>query len=258
MELYLVKSAACLAILMVFYKLFLERESFHVFKRIYLLGILFLAFGIPLLTFTQYIDVTPSASTQFAGSALTPMSNDFNELATVIDWYKVFWVIYGLGVLFFGIRFIFNLSSIVLRIHRNPKQKQEHFINVLLSDLRIPHTFFKFIFLNRSEFENHAIPDSVLIHEQAHALQKHSIDIIFIELLQVIFWFNPLIYLIKKEIKLNHEFLADQAVMNHGMNIKTYQQTLLAFSSYATEPQLANAINYSSIKKRFTVMITRT
>jgi len=76
--------------------------------------------------------------------------------------------------------------------------------------------------------------------------------------MQILFWFNPLIYFIKHSIKLNHEFLADNAVLKQGIASSTYQNTLLAFSSNAAEPKLANAINYSSIKKRFTVMKTHT
>src|SRR5690606_31829690 len=85
------------------------------------------------------------------------------------------------------------------------------------------------------------------------------------ELLKVIFWFNPLIYFVKHAVKMNHEFLADQAVLNKGISLPTYQHILLAFSSNASESPLANAINYSSnrhaagvIKKRFTVMKTHT
>ncbi len=88
---------------------------------------------------------------------------------------------------------------------------------------------------------------------------------LFVELLQVIFWFNPLIYFVKHSIKMNHEFLADQAVLNRGISASNYQHILLAFSSDAVESPLANAINYSStrhaigvIKKRFTVMKTQT
>jgi hypothetical protein len=98
----------------------------------------------------------------------------------------------------------------------------------------------------------------VLLHEQAHAYEKHSLDLLFIELMQIVFWFNPFIYLIKHSIKLNHEFLADRAVLNNGIETYYYQNILLAFSSNAGPPQLANSINYSSIKKRFTVMKTQT
>ncbi|MEM7382422.1 MAG: M56 family metallopeptidase, partial [Bacteroidota bacterium] len=88
--------------------------------------------------------------------------------------------------------------------------------------------------------------------------QRHSLDILFIELLQVLLWFNPFIYLINKAIKLNHEFLADQAVLGKGVASRTYQNTLLSFSSQKYQSVLANAINYSSFKKRFTVMKKQT
>jgi hypothetical protein len=163
-----------------------------------------------------------------------------------------------LGVLLFTFKFLKNLSGIIFKIKRNPKFKNQSFVNVLLQDLVIPHTFLSYIFLNKHKFETHQIPKEVLLHEETHAKQKHSLDVLFIELLHILFWFNPFIYFIKRSIKLNHEFLADQAVINNGITPSTYQQILLAFSSNASEPQLANAINYSSIKKRFTVMKTHT
>ena len=85
----------------------------------------------------------------------------------------------------------------------------------------------------------------------------HSLDILLVELLQIVFWFHPLVYVLKHHIKLNHEFLADQAVLNYGADAKTYQNLLLQFSS-GTQHQLSSAINYSSIKKRFKVMKTQT
>jgi hypothetical protein len=95
------------------------------------------------------------------------------------------------------------------------------------------------------------------LHEETHAKQKHSLDVLFIEFLQVLFWFNPLMYFMKKAIKLNHEFLADREVLDHGIKPSLYQNILLEFSSNSLQPQLANSINYSSIKKRFTVMKTK-
>jgi hypothetical protein len=163
-----------------------------------------------------------------------------------------------LGVLLFGVKFILNLSQIVIKIKRNSNHKSQHFTHVLLKDLVVPHTFFSYIFLNKQKFETQQIPQEVFIHEEAHAKQKHSIDVLLIELLQIAFWFNPLIYLTKQSIKMNHEFLADQAVLKSGIQPSAYQKLLLAFSSDAQHVELANAINYSSIKKRFTVMKTHT
>lgn len=258
MLIYLLKFSACLSIFLVFYKLVLERESMHHLKRYFLLAALILAFGIPLITFTQYVKpiiantVSPSFDNfdNFSEITTAPIEVDYTPL--------ILWTIYGVGVLLFGIKFLWNLSNIYYKIQHNPKEKNHSFINVLLKDFILPHTFFSYIFLNRQKFETKQIPQEVFWHEQEHAKQKHSLDVLFIELLQVVFWFNPLVYLAKHAIKLNHEFLADEAVLKHGIEPSNYQQLLLTYSSNVPEPKLANAINYSSIKKRFTVMKTHT
>jgi len=252
MEIYIFKSAACLAILFSFYTLFLEKENMHTFKRFYLLGSLFVSFGIPLIPFTIYTEISEAINPiviMDASEEIVP------ENIFIVDYLPVIlWSIYGFGVLFFSLKFFRNLSNMLLKIKRNPKVITSNIINVLLKNPVIPHTFFSYVFLNKQKFEANEIPSEILMHEQTHAIQKHSIDIIFIELLHIVFWFNPFIYLLKHSIKLNHEFLADQAVLNKGVAPANYQNLLLAFSSSVNSPQLANAINYSSIKKRFTVM----
>ncbi|MGM5469466.1 M56 family metallopeptidase [Flavobacteriaceae bacterium LMO-SS05] len=256
MLIYVLKSSACLAIFMIFYKLFMEKENMHQLKRYYLIVSLIFALCIPLITITYYIEL-PSDTVTLQhtenGIALNNLSN-----FSPIHWSLILWTLYGLGSLLFSLKFIRNLLSIVKTIKCNPKHKSNNFINVLLEQLKTPHTFFNYIFLNKHLYETQQIPKEVFVHEQAHAEQKHSLDILFIELIQIVFWYNPLIYLFKKDVKLNHEFLADQAVLKQGNNLSNYQQLLLAFSSNAKEPHLAHAINYSSIKKRFTVMKTHT
>mgnify|MGYP000285972981 CR=1 FL=1 len=259
MIIYILKFSACLSVFMVFYKLLLEKESFHTFKRYYLLAILILAASIPLITFTTYVDTVPIQS--FMNNPEMVTSSDaleYNFESAINYWPILLWSIYLIGVLVFTIRFGLNLSNIVKRINKNPKFKNQSIYHVLLSDMLPPHTFLNYIFFNKEKYEANEIPTEVLFHEETHAKEKHALDIIFLEILQIIFWFNPLLYLIKKDIKLNHEFLADRAVISNGVELKNYQNTLLAFSSSANEPQLANAINYSSIKKRFTVMKTKT
>ncbi|WP_051931019.1 M56 family metallopeptidase [Gillisia sp. Hel_I_29] len=261
MEIFFLKSAACLSIFYVFYKVLLENASMHTFKRIYLLCALVLSAVIPFITFYEYVQVEQAAglvenSTAIITTFTTSSVESFN-------WTQLLWGVYFLGVAFFGIKFIKNLISINFRILRNPKVKANGLINVLLKFSVEPHTFFSYIFLNKRRFENNDIPNEVLLHEKAHSEQYHSLDILFIEFLQVLVWFNPIIYLIKHAIKLNHEFLADRAVIQQGIARSNYQKILLAFSSpeHFSEPkgyQLASAINYSSIKKRFTVMKTHT
>ncbi len=255
MLLFLLKFSACLTIFLIFYKLLLEKESIHTFKRFYLLAALLLSIIIPLITFTEYIEpelVLGSFQPLIPAVDIVPRNVTLEETRSYLP--IVLWSIYGLGVLLFGMKFSINLFRIVTKIKKNPKYKSNIYTRVLLLDSITPHTFFNYIFLNKTKFETQQIPREVLLHEETHAKQKHSLDILFIEFLQVIFWFNPLVYLSKKAIKLNHEFLADEAVLNQGINSSTYQQILLAFSSDASQTALANAINYSLIKKRFTIM----
>lgn len=261
MEIYVIKSAVCLGIFFAFYKLFLERENMHIFKRFYLVGTLVAAYIIPFVTFTKYIEVQKSVIPLLTSETLTVASS---EIIPIINYLPlVLWSLYGLGVLFFTLKFGRNLFGIIQKIRKNPLYKNKNIFHVLLKTPTTPHTFFSYIFLNKQKFEANEIPEEVLLHEQAHAFERHSLDVLFIELLQIVFWFNPIIYFIKHSIKLNHEFLADRAVLSNGIDTANYQNILLTFSSNAGPPLpivigMANSINYSFIKKRLTVMKTHT
>lgn len=218
---------------------------------------LFVSFLIPLMTFTTYGDVLERSPIDYVSSISSGAGKVNNtSLQDVLP--QVLQGIYFTGVFLFGIRFFINLTSMIFKIKRNTKLSKQFYVNVLLTNRIIPHTFFKYIFLSKDAFESNSIPKEVLLHEQSHAAQRHSIDILLIEIIQIIFWFNPLIYLVKSSIKLNHEFLADQAVLSKGIPLHHYQETLLLFSTKKASPVLANSINYSLIKKRFIIMKTKT
>jgi beta-lactamase regulating signal transducer with metallopeptidase domain len=260
METYVFKFSACLAIFWLVYILFLERQTMHRFKRFYLLIAIASALVIPILTITQYVEPVPSdfeVSTMYITNQPTLIEQP-KEQPPFFNLETVLWILYGLGVFVFVIRFIVNLYKMYKRISAHQQIKKRPFIYVLLDECRIPHSFFNYLFFEQSKYKTNAIPNEVKLHEETHAKQLHSLDIISIELLQIVFWFHPLIYILKHHIKLNHEFLADQAVLNEGIDTKVYQKTLLQFSSNAHEYQLSSTINYSSIKKRFTVMKTQT
>lgn len=258
MIVYILKFSACLLILQLVYKLLLERESINKFKRFYLLGSVFLALGIPLITFTTVLEPIALDNSMISVPQELTLPLDTAIPEDPVNWLPiVLWTFYSLGVALFTIKFLTNLNSLRLKIKNNPKLKSESYTNVLLQKLKVPFTFFNFIFLNKTSYENNAIAPEVLLHEQAHARQKHTLDILFIELLQIIFWFNPLLHWLKKDIKQNHEYLADSAVVNHGVELSFYQELLLSFSNQPQHP-LVNSINYSSIKKRFTIMKTKT
>jgi hypothetical protein len=254
MGVYILKLTAILTIFWLIYVLLLEREQMHKFKRFYLLTSVIAATIIPLLSITQFVYVKP-----LEGNFM-PLSELPFEFETISYWTleNILFLIYSAGAFIFLVRFISNLRNLYRTIKQNETLKQNAFTYVLLQKAVNPHTFFNYIFFNKTRFETKALPEAVILHEETHAKQKHSLDVLFMELIQIVFWFHPLLFLYKRHIKLNHEFLADAAVLNKGIDTKNYQNILLAFSSQTQDYQLANAINYSSIKKRFTVMKTKT
>lgn len=256
MLVYILKFSAILAIFLAFYKLFLEKESAHVFKRYYLLASLLLAFGVPCITFTTYVDavVVTTTAVPVDFTVMEVPLQAVLETTHINYWSVIIWSIYSIGVLLFGSKFIRNLWNMIAKVQQNPKHLNKDVTYVLMNEKVTPHTFMRYIFFNKHTFEYQRIPKEVVWHEETHAKQRHSIDIILVEALQVVLWFNPLLYVMKASIKLNHEFLADQGVLHKGAVPSVYQEILLQFSSRSTVIHLANAINHSSIKKRFTIM----
>ena len=277
MIVHLLKSSLCLAAFLLFYQIFLEKEHMHHFKRYFLLGSVLLALGIPFITFIEYVTAPLEVFQPMSFEIASPVT--VNQDTSFQYWPFILWSIYGLGAIVFAFKFIKNLWSIGENIRNNPKIKINEFIHVLLQKAVIPHTFFRYIFLNKQQFEADQIPEEVIVHEETHAKQLHSIDVLVIELLQVLLWFNPLVYWAKYHIKLNHEFLADQAVLASSTDTNSYQKLLLSFTEHHHQ-SLANAIIYSSnssirltlfgksftfgrnpvgqVKKRFKVMKTHT
>ncbi|MBO3697924.1 M56 family metallopeptidase [Roseivirga sp. E12] len=261
MLIYILKFSCCLAIFLAFYKLALEKTSVHKFKRIYLLTAICLALIIPELTFTTYTETT-KIQLPIPSMIITEQVESFTEREVIESpvnfWPFALYGVYFIGLALFATKFFINFFKIILRIKRNPKLKEVSLIKVLLREEVIPHTFLKYVFYNRKKFINEEIPKEVIWHEEIHAKQLHSVDVLLIELLQVVFWFNPLIRLTKNYMKLNHEYLADRGVLEKGVKPGLYQQIVLAFAINKLPSDLVNAFQFSFIKKRFTIMKTRT
>ncbi|WP_299434950.1 M56 family metallopeptidase [uncultured Aquimarina sp.] len=252
---YIIKSSLCLMFLWAFYKLFLEKENIHFVKRFYLLFSLVFAFVIPLITLTYQIEVIPEPEVISETTIPIMMEPEAIIVEESINYTPIIlWSIYGIGVLIFGFRFTRNIIDILKKIRSNERLKESSHINVLLSNSIIPHTFLDYIFVPKKEFKDKNIPEEVLLHEKTHVLQKHTLDILFVEILQVFFWFNPLFIFIKRSIKLNHEFLADHSVLKHQFSIQNYFELLLNYPNSSDQAVLSSPINYSLTKKRLQMM----
>lgn len=256
MMLYLLKSIGCLLILWGFYKIALEDLVLHTFKRFYLLGSLALAIMLPLVTIT-YTTATEAATTIYTLQNHDPAFSEVvvAEQAPATNWLAlVLWCLYGIGFTVFAFRFTRNLYRINHKIRQNEKVKASHHVNVLLPLPIVPHSFLKYIFLPKQSYEAQTIPAEVYEHEQAHVTQKHTWDVLFIEFVQVVFWFNPVLFYVKKSIRLNHEFLADQNALRNTTQPQNYINLLLNYANGTHHSALSSPINYSLTKKRIVML----
>jgi beta-lactamase regulating signal transducer with metallopeptidase domain len=254
---FLIKSTISMALLLAVYHLFLEREKMHGFNRFYLLFALAFSLALPFITFTIYKEVV---------SGQQPvLDKNINFIAPVTQIVKpidyttpALWLVYAAITLMLAVKFATNLYYFKKQVSKSQLQKLGDATLVLLDDKVIPHTFLNYIFISKDEYEHNGIEQELYTHELAHVKQKHSFDILFIEVLKTIMWFNPLLYFYKKAIQLNHEFLADESVVATTRNVISYQQLLLQKALPPANSQLASSLNFSITKKRFTMMTKTT
>lgn len=150
-----------------------------------------------------------------------------------------------------------NLFNIIHKTKKNTAIPYQKAILILVNDQILPHTFWNYIFINKNDYENKKIEKELFTHELTHVTQKHTLDIILLELLHAIFWINPFFILLKKAVQLNHEFLADERVIHQHKNTIQYQHLLVNKAAWKNEYYLASNLNYSLTKKRLKMMTTQ-
>ncbi|MFT7084125.1 MAG: hypothetical protein ACJAT0_002622 [Nonlabens sp.] len=256
MEHFLINSSVCLFVLWLAYKLLLENTSWHGFKRFYLIGALILSMLIPFIVVETI--VIPMEEIPFINDAQLPFMESAMEKSSVtFRWLYIGWSLYVIGAFIMLWRFGKNLYS--FRIQQEDQiSSYAAYQLILRNSFTIPHSFLTRIFISKKDQESNKIPRVVLEHEKAHLDQKHSLDVLFIEFLLIAFWFNPLLYIIRYSIKLNHEFLADRAVLSQGISTTAYQETLLEQATTSYQQAMANTFTFPIIKKRFHIMKTHT
>ena len=256
MEHFLINSTACLFTLWLAYKLLLENTSWHIFKRFYLISALIISIIIPFIVVKTVI--TPMEEIPLGNyRPLVLTETMVDQPGFEVNWFYVFSGVYIIGVAIMLWRFGKNLSSFRIR-QEDEISSYKAYQLILRNQLTIPHSFLKRIFISKKDHESNIIPTVILEHEKAHLDQKHSLDILFIELLLIVLWFNPLLYIIRYSIKLNHEFLADSAVLNQGISTVSYQEVLLKHATTSYQQAMANTFTFPIIKKRFNIMKTHT
>jgi len=166
-------------------------------------------------------------------------------------------IIYIGGATYFCLRFLSNICRIYYLYFRFPKYKFNEFKTVILDKDHAPFTFFNLLFISKSDYENGNI-DEIIVHEKAHRDEYHSFDIILLEIITIIQWFNPFVWLFRFSLKSEHEFIADNKVLKEGFDKYKYQKLLFEKSLGITTLNLTNNFNYSLLKKRLKMMTKKT
>jgi bla regulator protein BlaR1 len=265
---YVLNFVLCSGLLLIVYHVFLSNESMYRFNRFYLLFSLVLSLAVPFITIqTSYnipaikeaISFTESVAPyqQQGNAAIMPATEISIPVAQTLD-YKPYIAggIYTLVALALFIRFAINIYQIYRRRAACYTYEHEGTPILLLKDDVPPHSFLNNIYISEKEY-NLGIDPQIICHERAHVEQWHSIDIIIVELLQIVCWFNPLMPFYRKAIQLNHEFLADEAVVNNYEDMPEYQHLLLVKATQNNNLNLTSPFNYLTLKKRL-IMMTKT
>ncbi len=249
METYLIKSAIAIAILYSSYWLLLRNETYFKLNRVYLILSIAISMLAPLLKFNIFERTGSTLSTILQPIVVTTkgvIASNNNSLSILS-------IIYISGVVLFTLKLIKKNYRIYYLYARFPKVQYNGFRTVLVDSNISPFTFFSVLFLSRSDFESGNITEMV-IHEKAHKEQLHSLDVMLLEIVTIIQWFNPFVWLIRMAIKLEHEFLADSKVLEKGYDKVAYQTLLFEKSLGVIGLGVTNNFNYSLLKTRLKMM----
>ena len=252
---FVIKSTASLFVLLAIYHLVLENEKMHQFNRFYLLFALSFSIIIPFITIEIIREITNPISVQnnikIEGEATAIVADSTNY------WLVAIYSLYALITSVLLIRFIRNIVKLLTKAKSTLPIDYKNAQLILVEEETLPYTFLSTIFINKTDYHNRKIEAELFTHELIHVTQKHTFDILFIESLKVLFWFNPIFIFYKKAIQLNHEFLADEKVVQSYKNVPFYQNLLISKANANPTYYLASNLNYSVTKKRL-IMMTKT
>ncbi|PHR70048.1 MAG: hypothetical protein COA67_08955 [Lutibacter sp.] len=245
---YLLKTSAITFIFYGFYKLILQRETFFQSNRWFLLIGVLTAVLIPLITIPIYVE---SISTPLFFTDVGSNTSEYTKEA--VNWSEILIIVYSIGVAFLGGKFILNLVSLYRLISSHSKEKDRNYHLIKTTQNTTPFSFFNFIVYNPTKFKDNEL-NQILIHEKVHAQQLHSIDILISQITTILFWFNPFMWLYKKEVQQNLEFIADDLAQQKSNCEKSYQKLLLKTSLPQNQLALTNNFYNSLIKKRIIML----
>jgi len=273
---YILKSSLSLILLFGLYWFLLRQEKLFIFNRFFLIFSILFSLVIPFVSIPVNIQnnevqktIVTSLNNNIAvfSQNQNPISNityqpnpeivpSSDKLSSGISYNQILLILYGSGVILLLIRFLRNIFFISHQKRLSEKITYSGQKLVLIDHQINPFCFFNTIFVSKQDYLNNNIAKELLTHELEHINQSHSIDVIFIELIQIIYWFNPVLILYNKAIRVNHEYLADRGVIKASSDIKSYAHNLINFISCKTNIPLTSGFNPTLTRKRL-IMLTK-
>lgn len=255
---YLLKVNVAFVLFYAFYRLFFYKDTFFKLRRAILLAFFGLALFYPLLNIQDWVrQQEPIADVIYMYSAMLPEATAKADAAASVDWYR--WLLGSLGFIYWGIvaflcgRFLVQLSSILWLAHTSERVVIHETPVYALRKAAGPFSFFRMVFLH-PESHSDKETDEILTHECTHVSQWHSIDVILSEMMCMACWFNPFVWLLKREVRHNLEYLADNTVIQSGYDSKSYQYHLLGLAHHQSVTTLYNSFNVLHLKNRIMMM----
>jgi len=248
--LYLLKSVIWLSGFALVYLLFLRNERFFLLNRFFLVSGILISFFFPLITVHYNVEIPAISKIEGGNAMLTGVryaghSNIFNMESLLL-------ALYLSGVLFVSFRIIKQSTDVLSSIKKTGIIETHPVKLIRNADYNISFSFFSYVFVNPSVTELET--KEIVNHELVHIRQKHWVDLVLVELLSILQWFNPLIWIYIRFIRQNHEYLADEVALQRTSDPALYRATLLNQLAGYPVVSLANSFNYSLNKKRFKMM----
>lgn len=273
---YMLKTALCLSVFYLFYRFWLSKETFHRFNRMVLIGLILVAFVIPSLKVSQNFHL-PQIEQVFERLNIpeeeTEQEHDLQKmeqvttttLHTQLEKERSDFTILtlgNLGFLYLGgallllLRYIFSIACIYRLIRNSEKKCWKGKIRLVVHQQNVaPFSWRHYIVLSRQDLEEYG--EEIIAHEYAHIMHKHFRDLLLAEICLLFQWFNPAMWLFRKELKTVHEFEADESVLKAGIDAKKYQLLLIQKTVGTRLYSMVNSFDHSSLKKRITMMLKK-
>jgi Zn-dependent protease with chaperone function len=251
---YILKVNALLVLFYLVYQLALSRETFYKYSRWFLLSGLFVSLVLPFVTFTkiEYYEVKNSIDNQFF-QAVTATNEIVQE--PILTNQEILFLIYGMICFGFLIKTLFDFFKLFKIIKVSNSEKRDSLVYINTNLVHTPFSFFNYIVFN-SELINPVELQNIIKHEEAHSKQKHSFDTLLAQFFIILFWFNPIVWLYRKSMVQNLEFLADSYAIQQVYDRTVYQKTMLKITTQSSNISIINTFNQSSIKKRIIMLNT--